>query len=158
MPIISIKMAEGRSDQQKQALVEAVTREAISILGVEPEWVTVLIEEYSRNNWATAGELHSIKYGTGCGKQGTNQDSDIDRYKSLMHYFKSLPWDEITVTYDDIEGIIKSPLPDEARQSVSWWSNNPTGGLTQAVNGWLAAGWQVAEVFPGEKIHFKKAE
>lgn len=156
MPIISIKMAEGRSDQQKQDLAAAMTREAVSILGVEPEWVTVLIDEYSRNNWATDGKLHSVKYGAGSGKQGTDKESDNDRYKSLMHYFKSLPWDEITLTYDDIEGIIKSPLPEEARQSVSWWSNDQTS--VHAAYGWLAAGWQVVEGVLGKQVSFKREE
>jgi 4-oxalocrotonate tautomerase len=36
---------------------------------VKPEWVTVLIEEHERENWATGGELHSDKLGAGFGKQ-----------------------------------------------------------------------------------------
>ena len=50
----------------------AITREAVRILNVEPEWVTVVIDEYSRDNWATGGELHSIKFGTGFGKQSAD--------------------------------------------------------------------------------------
>jgi len=33
--------------------------------------VTVLIEEYERENWATGGELHADKFGPGFGKTGT---------------------------------------------------------------------------------------
>jgi len=58
---------------KKQDLVAAITREAVSILGVEPEWVTVVIDEYSRTNWATAGKLHSLKYGAGSGQTGNRQ-------------------------------------------------------------------------------------
>mgnify|MGYP001232486411 CR=1 FL=1 len=64
MPFINIKMAKGRSKEQKQEFVEAITRKAVRILGVQPEWITVVIDEYSRDNWATSGELHSIKFGT----------------------------------------------------------------------------------------------
>lgn len=73
MPFINIKMAQGRSREQKQELAEAVTREAVRILDVQPEWVTVIIDEYPRDNWATAGQLHSIKYGNGFGKQGVEE-------------------------------------------------------------------------------------
>jgi 4-oxalocrotonate tautomerase len=71
MPFINVKMAQGRSREKKQELVEALTREAVRILDVRPEWVTVVIDEYTRENWATAGQLHIIKYGPGHGKEGT---------------------------------------------------------------------------------------
>lgn len=71
MPIISIKIAKGRSIEKKQELVEVLTRETVRILEVQPEWVTVLIDEYERENWASAGELHVLKYGPGFGSQGT---------------------------------------------------------------------------------------
>lgn len=71
MPIITVKLAKGRSIEQKQQFVEAVTKEAARTLNVKEEWITVLFEEYERSNWATGGELHSLKYGEGFGKMGT---------------------------------------------------------------------------------------
>jgi 4-oxalocrotonate tautomerase len=71
MPIITVKLAKGRTSEQKQQFVEAVTREAAKSLSVKEEWVTVLFDEYERENWATNGQLHSIKFGEGFGKQGT---------------------------------------------------------------------------------------
>ncbi len=49
-----------------------MTDEAARILDVKPEWVTVVFDEYSRDNWATAGELHSIKFGSGLGQHRAN--------------------------------------------------------------------------------------
>ncbi|WP_321493979.1 4-oxalocrotonate tautomerase family protein [uncultured Desulfobacter sp.] len=69
MPIVSIKIAKGRSTEQKRKLVQAITDSVVSTLDVKPEWVTVLIEEFDRDNWATGGELHIDKFGAGCGKQ-----------------------------------------------------------------------------------------
>ncbi|GAB6904946.1 tautomerase family protein [Desulfosarcina cetonica] len=69
MPIVSIKMAKGRTIEQKRILVRAITDSVVSTLDVEPEWVTVLIEELDRENWATGGELHIHKFGAGCGKE-----------------------------------------------------------------------------------------
>ena len=71
MPFINIKMALGRTLEQKQELAEAITKEVVKILDVEPEWVTIVIDEYPRDNWATGGQIHSIKYGKGFGKQGS---------------------------------------------------------------------------------------
>ncbi len=67
MPVVTIKIAKGRSIEQKQALVESVTRALVSTIEVKPDWVTILIQEYERENWATGGELHSDKLGPGFG-------------------------------------------------------------------------------------------
>lgn len=67
MPIITVKLSKGRTTEQKQEFARAVTMEAVRVLQVKPEWVTVLFEEYERENWATNGELHSIKFGNGHG-------------------------------------------------------------------------------------------
>jgi 4-oxalocrotonate tautomerase len=69
MPIVSIKIAKGRSIEQKRNLVQSITDSVVSTLDVKPEWVTVLIEELDRENWATGGELHIDKLGVGCGKE-----------------------------------------------------------------------------------------
>ncbi|MGI6649007.1 MAG: tautomerase family protein [Bacillota bacterium] len=55
MPFINVKMAHGRSAEQKQQLVEAITREVAKILDVDMDWITVVIDEYPRDNWATGG-------------------------------------------------------------------------------------------------------
>lgn len=69
MPIVTVKLAKGRSVEQKRALAKAVTGAVVATLDVRPEWVTVLIEEFDRENWATAGELHADRFGPGCGKE-----------------------------------------------------------------------------------------
>ncbi|AGK54608.1 tautomerase family protein [Bacillus sp. 1NLA3E] len=70
MPIINVKLAKGRTSEQKQQFVKAVTKEAVRMLNVKEEWVTVIFDEYERENWASNGQLHSIKFGDGFGKQG----------------------------------------------------------------------------------------
>lgn len=71
MPIINLKIAKGRSESQKQEFVKKVTELATEILDVKSEWVTVIIDEYERENWATDGTLHSIKFGEGFGTHST---------------------------------------------------------------------------------------
>jgi 4-oxalocrotonate tautomerase len=71
MPVVSIRIARGRSVDEKRSLVESVTGAIVKALDVKPEWVTVLIEEFERENWATGGVLHQDKLGPGFGKRGT---------------------------------------------------------------------------------------
>ncbi len=160
MPIISIKMAQGRSLEKKQALAAAITRDVAEILEVQPDWVTIVIDEYPRENWATAGELHSVKYGIGHGQEDTEYADHLvdDSFQALMHYFKSLPWDEITLTYGDIEDIIDQSLPYLAREQASWWTNDKNSGMLHAVQGWLAAGWQVVEVTLDKQVSFRRVK
>lgn len=68
MPIVTIKIAKGRTTDQKRRLVKSITDSVVSILDVKPEWVSVLFEEFDRENWSTGGELHIDKFGSGCGK------------------------------------------------------------------------------------------
>ena len=53
---------------KKQAFANALTKQAAEHLNVKEEWVTVLFDEYDRENWASGGTLHSIKFGEGFGK------------------------------------------------------------------------------------------
>ncbi len=63
MPIITVKMAKGRTIEQKRVLVRALTKVAVETLDAQPEWVTVLIEEV--DDWAVGGELLRDRHGTG---------------------------------------------------------------------------------------------
>ena len=59
MPTINVQMFEGRSDAQKREFVGAVTEAACRTLGCEPASVDIIIQEISRENWATGGKLWS---------------------------------------------------------------------------------------------------
>lgn len=69
MPIITVKIAKERNLKTKRGFAKAVTDLAVKILDVKSEWVTILFEEFERENWATDGLLHSDKFGKGCGKK-----------------------------------------------------------------------------------------
>lgn len=74
MPVITARFAKGRPLEAKRAFVKAVTEAAANTLGVKEEWVSVLIEEFERENWATGGQLHSDKFGQGFGRAGTEPE------------------------------------------------------------------------------------
>ena len=51
MPHISVKMLEGRSEEQKKQLAEALEKTLSETLGCATTWVTVSIEDYSAKQW-----------------------------------------------------------------------------------------------------------
>lgn len=57
MPIVTIKMIEGRTDDQKRALVEEVTQAVSKTVNAPKENVWVVIEDMPKNNFGTAGVL-----------------------------------------------------------------------------------------------------
>ena len=62
MPFVTIQIAKGHSVEQKRKLAQAVTNTIVSSLGTKPEWVTIHIDEFDRENWAVGGELHIDKH------------------------------------------------------------------------------------------------
>lgn len=61
MPYVTVKMLEGRSEDQKKALVEKVTDAVVETTGAPKEAVVVFIEEMSKNHYAVAGTRLSDK-------------------------------------------------------------------------------------------------
>jgi 4-oxalocrotonate tautomerase len=51
MPHISVKMLEGRSEEQKKQLAQALEKTLSETLGCATTWVTVSIEDYSAEKW-----------------------------------------------------------------------------------------------------------
>jgi len=55
MPIVTVKMLEGRTDDQKRALIQKVTAAVSETTNAPAERVSVVIEEMSPNNFGIAG-------------------------------------------------------------------------------------------------------
>ena len=62
MPFVTVQIGKGNSIEKKQKLVKAVTEALVSALGTKPEWITIHIDEFERDNWAVGGVLHSDKH------------------------------------------------------------------------------------------------
>jgi 4-oxalocrotonate tautomerase len=57
VPLIVVKMLEGRSVEQKRRLVRELTNVVTKYTGASEEQVDVIIEDYPKENWAKAGVL-----------------------------------------------------------------------------------------------------
>ncbi|SLL33348.1 4-oxalocrotonate tautomerase [Mycobacteroides abscessus subsp. abscessus] len=56
MPYVTVKMLEGRTEDQKRDLVEKVTEAVVETTGASKEKVVVFIEEMPKNHYAVAGK------------------------------------------------------------------------------------------------------
>ncbi|MDY7224318.1 2-hydroxymuconate tautomerase [Halalkalibacterium halodurans] len=56
MPIVTVKFLEGRSDEQKRALVERVTKAVAETIQANPEKIHVVLEEMRKDHYGVAGK------------------------------------------------------------------------------------------------------
>lgn len=56
MPLAHIHMMEGRSEDQKRAVIEKVTAALVEAVGVPVETVRVLITEVPKTQWGIGGK------------------------------------------------------------------------------------------------------
>jgi 4-oxalocrotonate tautomerase len=61
MPLVAIHLLEGRSDEQKKALLEAVHKAVQDSIGASPESIRIWIEEFARTEYMAAGVLAADK-------------------------------------------------------------------------------------------------
>ena len=59
MPLVTVEMYEGRTVEQKKALVEGITSAVMEKLGVPADAVTIVIKDIPKHNWAKGGKLAS---------------------------------------------------------------------------------------------------
>ena len=59
MPLIHVEMFEGRTAEQKQALVTALTEATVAALGVKPDSVDIVLTDVPKQQWATGGVFWS---------------------------------------------------------------------------------------------------
>ncbi|RIJ69676.1 2-hydroxymuconate tautomerase [Rummeliibacillus sp. POC4] len=55
MPVVTIKMIEGRTDEQKHNLVEKVTDAISETVNAPKENITIIIEEMKKEHYAIGG-------------------------------------------------------------------------------------------------------
>lgn len=61
MPLIEVHIADGRTDEQKRALLEGITRTVQETLGSPLGSIRVWIDEFSPDDYMAAGELLTDK-------------------------------------------------------------------------------------------------
>lgn len=57
MPYINLKITQGASREQKEALVKDFTDSLVKHLGKQPEHIHIIIDEVAEENWGFSGML-----------------------------------------------------------------------------------------------------
>ncbi|HXY73828.1 MAG TPA: 2-hydroxymuconate tautomerase [Dehalococcoidales bacterium] len=60
MPVVTVNMLEGRTEEQKRTLVEGITA-VFEKIGVPPEALNIVIIDIPKHNWGYKGKLLSGK-------------------------------------------------------------------------------------------------
>lgn len=59
MPVVTVDMWEGRTPEQKEKLIKAITRAFAESLGTKPESLHIIIHDVPKINWGKNGEQAS---------------------------------------------------------------------------------------------------
>ena len=59
MPIVEVKMWEGRSEEEKAEIIERITEALSDVLGVSAEHIEVVIYDIPKQNWGIRGKPSS---------------------------------------------------------------------------------------------------
>lgn len=57
MPFVEVKLYEGRTREQKEALVDRITEAFVDIAGTPKEHVWIVFRDVPKDQWAMNGEL-----------------------------------------------------------------------------------------------------
>lgn len=77
------------------------------------------------------------------------------KYQPLLEYLRGSNQGEVTLTFAEIEGLMKHTLPESARSKRAWWSNRSKGALQASA--WMEAGYHVEDVdLDAQRVTFCK--
>jgi hypothetical protein len=81
------------------------------------------------------------------------------KYQPLAEYLVSLDEDEIQLSFDDVEQVLGSKLPDVASNSNAFWANSKTDDSHIWSHLWQAAGWETFNVnLTAKKLGFRRSK
>lgn len=84
---------------------------------------------------------------------------EFTKYLPLDEWFRNQPamTKEIELTFDEVEGILGSPLPNSATRLQTWWTNVQPK-IQSHRTAWLNHGWRVEEFdLQARRVRFVRA-
>jgi 4-oxalocrotonate tautomerase len=76
MPLVNVHMAEGRTPEQKKALMEAITQAMVDHVGSRRDAVRVWIDEFPNTDYMAAGEVLADKQAREAAERNEEQASE----------------------------------------------------------------------------------
>ncbi|WP_420643812.1 helix-turn-helix transcriptional regulator [Candidatus Leptofilum sp.] len=79
------------------------------------------------------------------------------KYFPLYSHLQQAAGQPVTLTFSQIEQLLRTNLPRSARGRAGWWSNRSKGAVQASA--WMDAGYHVQSVdLAAETVHFAKAK
>jgi hypothetical protein len=79
----------------------------------------------------------------------------MSKYQALTNYLANAGFNEIPMTFSEVQKVIGSPLPRSATAHRPWWANEAQGHVH--AKAWLSAGYETAQVdMKARKLVFKR--
>lgn len=69
----------------------------------------------------------------------------MGKYEPMAEMLREETVDDLTLSFAEIERVLRFPLPPSAHRHRAWWANSYRGGHSQA-EGWVGAGWKVRDI------------
>ena len=95
--------------------------------------IQAIIENYEQSNISKTNETEK-----------TARRVRKSVYVALSDWLKEQKENQVTLSFEQVEGILKRPLPDSALEIRAWWANDRVGHIHSML--WLDAGWRVESV------------
>jgi CBS domain-containing protein len=111
------------------------------------DFINTLLEQHEQTETVRVTQEEPVTYGVpaeGDRKARGGKTAVRSRYAALANWLAGQEEGQVLLTFEQIEEIIRSPLPDSALQIRAWWANDRVGHTHSIL--WVEAGWKVAYV------------
>src|SRR5687768_9779761 len=76
-------------------------------------------------------------------------------YDVLTQHLRGTRAGEITLSFGEIESILRAQLPASARRHAAWWSNSARNSYSRI---WLGAGFRAQASLSDERVRFHRGD
>lgn len=108
MPVVTVSWLEGRTPEQREALVKAITEAMSTIGGANPEAVNIILNDVAPTHWSKDGELFEQREDA---EDGARADSDTSARSSPITTTTLPEAEGTTRTIFDLEQPRKEGMP-----------------------------------------------
>jgi hypothetical protein len=82
----------------------------------------------------------------------------MSKYDPLCRFFGRATQKAVTMTFEQVEGILGSALPETARKREQWWANESTTATRHVqCKAWVGAGFHAHPNLTSQTVTFSKA-
>jgi hypothetical protein len=80
----------------------------------------------------------------------------VTKYDSLREFLKRRSDNEVTLSFDEIERLLKAALPQSARKYAQWSNTIDLDRSPVQIRAWMDAGWRAVPDLPAARVTFRR--